>query len=318
MSSQLLENKFLSVSKSIMNLPKLTIGIPAYNEGANIKKLVRSVLDQKTPGFIIEKVIISSDGSTDNTAQVVSTIKDKRVVFINNKKREGIARGLNQIMKNSDSEILVTLDADIKIVNRNFLRRLITPIIDGAADLTSSSIKEIVPESKVANILNTSMRLKEVLFKVFKKGNNIYSCHGLARGYSRDFYSKLHFPVSIGNDMYSYLECLKKGFKFEYTPEARVYYRLPENINDHQKQSDRFYVAQTEMLKMFNEEFVNNELHIPYYVYVIAFFRAVPVILYYPTDSIIYFFLQLTLKLKPKSKKSEKQTWSIAVSSKKI
>ena len=98
---------------------------------------------------------------------------NNRVVLIINTSRAGIARGLNQIIAECDTDILVTVDADIKIVNRNFLGRLTKPVLDGRADLTSCSIWEIAPESYIAKILNTSMRLKEVLFRVFKKGNNI-------------------------------------------------------------------------------------------------------------------------------------------------
>ncbi len=297
---------------------KVTIGIPAYNEQANIKKLVRSVLDQKTDGFSIEKVIVSSDGSTDNTAHIVRNIKDKRVILIDNIKRAGIARGLNQIIKSSDTDILVTLDADIKIVNRHFLKRLIKPILESRAELTSSSIKEVLPESKIANILNTSMRLKDVLFKTFKHGNNIYVCHGLARAYSKDFYTRLYFPVSIGNDMFSYLECLRLKFKFEYAKDARAFYRLPENLEDHQKQSDRFYIAQEEMKKIFGKITIKKELTIPFYVYIFSFFKAIPILLRYPSDSLIYFFLQITGRLTKKNESSKLQAWNMVISTKKI
>lgn len=297
-------------------MQNIIIGIPAYNEETNIKKLIRSVLDQKTYGFTIVKVIVSSDGSTDNTSQNVEAIKDNRVILINNKTRCGIARGLNQIIAKCDSEILVTLDADIKIVNKNFLSRLVKPIMENRADLTSSSIREILPESKMARVLNTSMRLKEILFKVFKNGNNIYSCHGLARAYSKNFYTKLHFPVSIGNDMYSYLKCVSGGYRFEYTPNAIVYYHLPDNFQDHQKQSERFFISEFEMEKIFGKALVKEKLHIPYFVYLMAFLKAIPIIFKNPIDSLSYLLIQLYLKYKPKRESAKLQKWNIAVSSK--
>jgi glycosyltransferase involved in cell wall biosynthesis len=300
------------------NKYSVTVGIPAYNEEANIKKLIRSVLDQKTAGFDIKKIIVSSDGSTDSTVNLAKRIKDQRVLVIENKDRKGIARGLNQIIENADSDTLVTLDADVRLNNRNFLKKLIHPVIEENADLTSSSIKEILPETYIARVLNTSMKLKEVLFKVFKNGNNIYNCHGLARAYSRRFYNNLHFPVSIGNDMYCYLKALQQGYKFTYAADARAYYKLPENFEDHKKQSERFFVTETEMENIFGVDLVKKEIKIPIKVYFISAFKALKILLENPMDSIAYFFIQFYLRLKPKNKSVSNQAWKMATSSKNI
>lgn len=296
---------------------KITIGLPVFNEEANIKKLVRSILDQRLEGAVIERVIVSSDGSTDGTVKKARSIKDPRVIVLVNKDRKGIARGLNQIIKNTSSDILVTLDGDIKIGKRNFISKLISPIRTMDADLTSSSIREIMPETYISKVLNISMKLKEVLFKVFKDGNNIYNCHGLARAYSKKFYSQLSFPISIGNDMYCYLKAKSKGFKFVYTPEAKAYYKLPENFDDHKKQSERFFVSEEEMEKEFGKEIVRNEVSIPMKTYLKATLKALPILSKYPKESISYFFMQLYLRLKPKDE-AKNQAWNMATSSKNI
>jgi glycosyltransferase involved in cell wall biosynthesis len=42
----------------------VTIGIPAYNEAANITSLLMALLAQNTPNFKLESIIVASDGST--------------------------------------------------------------------------------------------------------------------------------------------------------------------------------------------------------------------------------------------------------------
>ena len=50
-----------------MNTQSITIGIPAYNEEANIKYLLKLLLNQKIKNAAIHEVIVVSDGSTDGT-----------------------------------------------------------------------------------------------------------------------------------------------------------------------------------------------------------------------------------------------------------
>lgn len=294
----------------------LTIGIPVYNEGPNIKKLINSLFSQTISGFRIDSVIISSDGSNDDTVKQVKSIKNSKIIIIDNKNRHGIARGLNQIINKTNSDVLVTLDADITIRSPRFIQSLISPILSDQTDLTSSAIEAIFPDTMIAKMLHTSMEFKKILFSSLRKGMNIYTCHGLARGYSRNFYSKLKFPFSIGNDMFSYLECVSKGFKFQYIPETVAWYKLPSNFADHQLQSERFFASKEEMAKLFDQNFVEAEFRIPLSIYLQVASKVFPVVLLNPTKIFMYIITQIYLRLKPKSISAKKQAWDIAVSSK--
>lgn len=297
----------------------VTIGIPAYNEEANIGKLLGDILTQKSANFEIREIIISSDASIDKTVSVVKSFRDRRIVIIDNKgERQGIARGLNQIISRAGSDILVVFDADIRLVGKKFLQSLVEPILERKADLISSQISEITPRNFLARTLLVSMRLKEVLFGVFKNSDNVYTCHGAARAFSKKFYENLKFPVSIGNDMYSYLMCVKKGFKYQYVSGAVILYKLPENFSDHQKQSLRFFVTEFEMEKVFGKEFVRSQVTIPFVTYVKASFLAIPVLLKNPFESVLYFLIQLYLRFRPKPESARKQAWNMVVSSKNI
>jgi len=115
----------------------ITIGIPALNEEFNIGALLDSLLKQKQEGFCIKKIIISSDGSTDNTVSIVNSYKDRRVKVIDNKVRKGVAVRQNQLIDHANTDILVLLDADITVADPKFLKKLIAPIKAGKADLCS-------------------------------------------------------------------------------------------------------------------------------------------------------------------------------------
>ena len=62
--------------KTKFKKPTLSIGIPAFNEEANIYFLLKDLLSQKMDQFNLERIIVNSDGSTDDTIEQVKRIKN--------------------------------------------------------------------------------------------------------------------------------------------------------------------------------------------------------------------------------------------------
>ncbi len=296
----------------------ITIGIPAYNEEANISNLLHDLFMQKFDNFVLSQIIISSDGSTDRTNKIIKNLKNRNVKLIVNKTRIGIARGLNQIIKASNTDILILLDADIRIIDKYFIKKLIEPIVKTQADLTSSKIKPLDPKNFFSKILAVSMLYKSIIFINVNNGNNVYTCYGLARGLSKRFYKKLKFPVSIGNDMYSYLACKKKNFNFINVSSAIAYYRLPDNFNDHKKQSQRFYFTENEQEKLFDKNFVKSQTHIPFSAYLDSIGNLSQILIKYPILTFAYLSILFYIKLSKKPENAKNQKWDIAKSSKNL
>jgi glycosyltransferase involved in cell wall biosynthesis len=297
-------------------LNTLSIGIPAFNEAGNISKLVKTVMRQKLINYRLDKVIISSDGSTDKTVSEIKKIKSKRISLIVNKQRKGIARGLNQIISRSNSDFLITLDADIVLKDNMFFEKLLMPIREKDADLTSANISALKPYSNYAKIILISTILKKRLFETIKNGNNLYTCYGLARGYSKKFYKKMRFPVSVGNDMFSYLQCLKLGFNFLPVKDAVAWYHLPDTYVDHQKQSARFYNTFPLMRQYFGKKFLQKETKIPKFAIAMALLKTLPLMVLNIIPLTAYLFLQLKIILNSR-KTSNPEIWQIATSTKK-
>jgi len=309
--------KLLNRQNKMNKKIKVTIGIPVFNEEANIGILLGDLLKQDCGEFLINEIIVSSDGSSDRTLEAVRKIKSGRIRVIENKDRKGIARGLNQILREAKGDVLVTLDGDIRIKDRKFILRLIKPIMKSGADLTSSAIAEVKPVSQIAKTLFVSMKLKRILFDNLEKADNIYTCHGLARAYSRKFYINLHFPVSVGNDMYSYLACRAGGFKYVYARDAVAWYRLPETYKDHTKQSLRFFVSASEQSLYFGSKLIAQEIEIPTRVYMISVIKGLRTIVMHPSEVVMYFWIQLRLRRESKNHEA-KQIWETAETSKVI
>lgn len=89
--------------------PKITIGIPAFNAGQYIGLAIQSVLGQSFNDF---ELIITDDGSTDNTVEVINSFNDPRIRLITDSCNHGISYRLNQQIELSNGDFFVRMDAD--------------------------------------------------------------------------------------------------------------------------------------------------------------------------------------------------------------
>lgn len=284
----------------------ITIGIPALNEEQNIGFLLRDLVSQKITNFRLSRIIVVSDGSIDETVSKVRSFRDKRIQVIDGKVRLGKSARQNEIISKVKSDVLVLLDADILITDKLFLEKLVTPIIEGKADMTSSGISELPARTFFEKILDVSMKLKLNLFSEFKGGNNVYNCHGPARAFGKAVYTGMLFEQSDGEDMFSYLYCISKAKRFLYIRTAKVEYQLPSTPIDHYKQSKRYLDALEFNRAIFGDELTKREMNISMQDYLKSLCSSFPYILANAIFVIGYVFVfgsviaAKTLRLKPR------------------
>lgn len=87
---------------------KITVLMPAYNASDYIYAAIESVLKQTFSDF---ELLIIDDGSVDDTAEIVRSFNDSRIVFIQ-QKNAGIAMTLNTGLKLARAEYVARFDAD--------------------------------------------------------------------------------------------------------------------------------------------------------------------------------------------------------------
>lgn len=292
----------------------VSVGIPAFNEEANIGNLMTGLLRQTQKNFCLKEIIVYSDGSTDSTVKIVRQFKDTRIRAVDQRKREGRAFGQNQIIRNASGKILVLFDADVTIKDRLFLEKIIKPIVEKRADLVSVSLENLPPRNFFEGILAVSMQIKKKAFEQYLGGHNLYTCHGPARAFSQRLYQMISFPQSIGEDAYSFLFCLFFGFRYCYLPQAVAYYRLPDNLADHENQSRRFFSSPALLSGYFGDKFVSRHYFFPWAIFLPS---IAGYLLKKPLQTVLYLLILLLLRLKSAFKKlPPSQIWPTAKSSK--
>jgi cellulose synthase/poly-beta-1,6-N-acetylglucosamine synthase-like glycosyltransferase/peptidoglycan/xylan/chitin deacetylase (PgdA/CDA1 family) len=114
--------------------PSVTVLIPAHNEENVIVQTVTSVLHSDLQDL---RIIVVNDGSTDKTGELLDTTfsREPRVRIIHQVNR-GKAAALNVAMSQSDTEIVVTIDADTEIESdaiSKLLRHFANPTVGAVA-----------------------------------------------------------------------------------------------------------------------------------------------------------------------------------------
>ena len=112
----------------------VTAVIPAYNEEQTIADVVKRVKNIDK----IQKVIVVSDGSTDNTAEIARQCGADVIELNENVGKGGaIKAGINEC----GTEIILFLDADLIGLTEKHILDLIEPVIENKADMTIGIFK---------------------------------------------------------------------------------------------------------------------------------------------------------------------------------
>jgi len=83
--------------------PQISICIPTYNGEKFIARTIQSVLDQTFSNF---EIIVSDDGSTDKTLEIVRSINDPRIVRIDSLSKVGAEANWNNSVANARADLV--------------------------------------------------------------------------------------------------------------------------------------------------------------------------------------------------------------------
>lgn len=108
---------------------KISVIIPAYNEEATIGNIIKTVKKISK----IDSIIVVSDGSTDQTVEIARSLN---VYVYEMKENIGKSGAIKKGFENTDSEILLFLDADLIGLSIKHIYSLVNPIINDLADMT--------------------------------------------------------------------------------------------------------------------------------------------------------------------------------------
>jgi glycosyltransferase involved in cell wall biosynthesis len=122
-----------------MDIKKLSVVIPCYNEERTLEAIVDRVLEADRSGLDLEVVIID-DGSRDQSVAVMKALaaKHPQIITLEHGVNQGKGAALRTGFKAATGDIVLVQDADLEYSPADY-PRLLKPLLDGRADVVFGS-----------------------------------------------------------------------------------------------------------------------------------------------------------------------------------
>lgn len=125
-----------------MNIKKISIIVPAYNEASTISKILDKLINLSLINNINKEIIVVNDCSKDNTEVLIQNMitanPNAEIIYLKHEKNSGKGAAIHTGIKNATGEYLIIQDADLEY-DPNEFNKLLKPVIDGYADVVYGS-----------------------------------------------------------------------------------------------------------------------------------------------------------------------------------
>lgn len=123
-------------------IKKLSIIIPAYNEGRTIHRILNKVRAVNLPSGIEKEVVIVNDCSKDDTEEAIkryqATHPDLPIQYLAHEVNKGKGAALHTGIEHASGEYLIIQDADLEYDPEEY-NDLLKPVLSGFADIVYGS-----------------------------------------------------------------------------------------------------------------------------------------------------------------------------------
>ncbi len=201
-----------------MNHIIVSIIMPSYNSATTIVSSIESVQQQDYPHW---ELLITDDGSTDNTVELVRELADDdpRISIEVNPVNSGAGFSRNQSIKRSKGKYIAFLDSD-DIWATNKLESQIK-VLEAGYDVVCSHYHTFIDD--IDKIQVTRRFPVEFNYYSMLYGNKVGNLTGI---YNQDTLGKV-YQQNIGHEDYlMWLELVKRAGKAFCVQEALAYYRV--------------------------------------------------------------------------------------------
>jgi len=223
-------------------LKNVSLGIMAFNEAANIGRLLNSILEQQFKNGLLKEIYVVASGCTDETEAIVQWYmeKDKRVKLLTQKERKGKASAINLFLQAASGEILV-LESGDTIPAPGTLDQLIASFEKPWVGMAGGRPVPINPaDTFIGFTVNLMWSLHhKIALKSPKLGELVAFRHFIKR-----------IPENTAVDE-ACIEAMVRDASFElhYVPDAVLYNKGPENIKDFIRQRRRIAAGHIHLLQ---------------------------------------------------------------------
>jgi biofilm PGA synthesis N-glycosyltransferase PgaC len=215
---------------------RCSVGITAYNEEANIGRLLHAVLDQQLFEVEIREIIVVASGCTDRTEEIVREYmtREPRIQLHVETERRGKTSAINVFLAHASEKICV-LESGDTLPRRDTIENMVRMFRDPAVGMTGAQKVAVNTPDHIVGVLS-HLRLKmehQLCLEIPRLGELIAF---------RKVFDQI--PPDVAMDE-AFVEALiiRRGMQVRYAPEAVVYNLGPDTVSDFVKQRRRNYAG---------------------------------------------------------------------------
>jgi cellulose synthase/poly-beta-1,6-N-acetylglucosamine synthase-like glycosyltransferase len=216
--------------------PSVSLLISAYNEEKVIEDKILNSLSLNYPKELLE-IVILSDGSEDNTDDIVSHYKKDGVLLRRYEGRIGKTACLNDAVSMCKSEIVIFSDANSRY-DKDAVLHLVKHFVDSKIGLVTG---HTIYNSKNSKEVSKSIKFYSKIEKITKKYESaISSCvgaDGAIFAIRRKLYRKLN--DSDINDLILPLHVVRQGYRSILEEKAFCIEEISKTISDEGRRQSR-------------------------------------------------------------------------------
>ncbi len=216
-------------------LPSLTVVVAAYNEADFIEQKIKNTLHLEYPKDKIGYIFVT-DGSTDNTPQIVA--QHAGIQLLHSAERKGKIAAMHRAVQQVKTDIIVFTDANT-FLNSQALLNIARHYVNPKVGAVSGEKRVQIDETADATVGEGMYWKYESKLKSWD--SELYSVVGAA-GELFSVRTSLYQPVpanSIIDDFMISMLIAKKGYTIVYEPNAYASENTSENIKEELKRKIR-------------------------------------------------------------------------------
>ena len=202
--------------------------IPAHNEAAHIADKIANTLGQSNPHGHQIRVIVVSDGSTDDTVAIARGIGDPRVTVIETPGRAGKLGALNLGLGHCTGDIIVFSDAN-GLLSEDALAALMHPFEDPEVGGVCGKIA-VAKTGGIAKADGLFWRYDQAMKRAESDLGGVVSAQGSLYAIRRSLTSAL--PPGFADDFLMSTRVVDQGFRLAFAPEAVAVEEVTEHAGN--------------------------------------------------------------------------------------